>query len=246
MNQIAYFVLVAFFGWLTFWFNVFAALRGLFPYRETTHPITRRWIQEAMRFYIWLLGCSGNYSQEARLKEGSLGELRGCIVLANHPSMLDAPVLLAEIPQAICYYKASMHRGVFSNPGAHMAGYIRNDTGIDGVRQAIEHLRDGGNLILFPEGTRSPRHGLGPFLSGFALIAVQSKSPVVCLNINPHSDILSKTCPPWRCPRLPVHYLIEERLRTRAKPGERAHDFAKRIEAEYQPKEYVSTCANIE
>ncbi len=245
MKCIGYYVLVGFFGWLTFCFNTVAALRSFFPYRKTTQASTRRWIQRGMQFYIWLLKCTGNYSHEIRLKDGSLGKLKGCIVLANHPSMLDAPVLLSKIPQAICYYKASMHRGICSNPGAHMAGFIRNDSGIDGVRQAIEHLRSGGNLILFPEGTRSPAHGLGPFRSGYALIAVQSGSPVMCLTIDPHSDILSKSCPAWRCPRLPVHYLIEECFRTQAQPAERAHDFAKRIEAEYQPKEYVSPSASI-
>lgn len=245
MKQIHYFALVSFFGCLTFGFNTFAALRSLFPYRKTTHESTRSWIQRAMRFYIFLLKRSGQYTQDIRLKEGLPGDLRGCIIVANHPSMLDAPVLLAELPRAICYYKASMQRGIFSSPGARMAGFIRNDAGIDGVRLAIAHLQAGGNLILFPEGTRSPGHGLGAFQPGFGLIAVQSGCPVLCLRIDPHSDILSKICPPWSCPRLPVHYLVTEQLRTRAQPGERAHDFAKRIETAYQQDPNVSPPANI-
>jgi 1-acyl-sn-glycerol-3-phosphate acyltransferase len=245
MKLIAYYLVMALLGALLLCFNLFAVVRGLFPYRIKTRQATRKVIHCLLHVYFKLFQCSGIYSQQIVLKEGRLGDLHGCIVLANHPSMLDALVLLSELPQSICYYKEGMHPIVFSDSAAAMTGFIRNDAGIDGIRQAIRHLRAGGNLIVFPEGTRSPVQGLEPFLPGFALIAEQANSLVLCLNINPHSDILSKTCPPWRCPQLPVRYWIEERFRTHALPGERTHDFAKRIEAAYQPQNDVSPLAQI-
>lgn len=239
-KRLTYLLLVAVFGLITVGFNLVAAVRSFFPYRSGTPARTRRWIQFGMRLYIAALRKTGSYFQEIKLSKGNLSELRGYMVIANHPSMLDAPMLLAQIPDAICYYKASMHIGIFSNPGARMAGYIRNDAGIDGVRHAVKHLQSGGNLILFPEGTRSPVGGLGEFRSGFGLIAVQSGCPVLTLRVQNHSDILSKACPPWRCPQLPVYYLITEQSRTKALPGERAHDFARRIAVEYKDFQYVS------
>jgi 1-acyl-sn-glycerol-3-phosphate acyltransferase len=51
------------------------------------------------------------------------------------------------------------------------------------VQGAIERLRSGDPVLIFPEGTRSPAGGLGPFKSGAFAIAQAAKVPVVPVRI---------------------------------------------------------------
>ena len=46
-------------------------------------------------------------------------------------------------------------RNIFLGGGARLARYIRNDVGRGMVRDAVADLRDGNQLVLFPEGTRT-------------------------------------------------------------------------------------------
>jgi 1-acyl-sn-glycerol-3-phosphate acyltransferase len=60
----------------------------------------------------------------------------GLIVAANHPSMLDALIVVARLPRGVCVMKAELLRNVFLGGGARLAQYIRNDVGRGMVRDA--------------------------------------------------------------------------------------------------------------
>ena len=49
---------------------------------------------------------------------------------------------------------------------ARLAGYIRNDAPLPLVRRAGAALREGANLLIFPDGTRTVRPPVGPFKGG--------------------------------------------------------------------------------
>ena len=53
--------------------------------------------------------------------------------------------------------KSELMRNILFGPGARLARYIRNDSPRQMVREAVADLRDGGILLLFPEGTRTAR-----------------------------------------------------------------------------------------
>jgi 1-acyl-sn-glycerol-3-phosphate acyltransferase len=83
-----------------------------------------------------------------------------CIVVANHPSLLDFIVLLQDFPNAVCLYKSrSLDNPVLSS-FVQVAGYIE---GMDGTTRAskriisscCERLAQGHHVVFFPEGTRS-------------------------------------------------------------------------------------------
>ncbi len=114
------------------------------------------------------------FSGMVRLHSEALDTLRdvpGLIVVANHPSMLDALMLVARLPRSACVMKASLMRNPFLWPGARLARYIRNDSPHGMVRLAVEDLVEGGQLVLFPEGTRTTQRPVSAFRSGFTLIA---------------------------------------------------------------------------
>jgi 1-acyl-sn-glycerol-3-phosphate acyltransferase len=151
------------------------------------------------------------FSGMIRLHSDALDVLRDearLIVVANHPSMLDALMLVARLPRSACVMKASLMRNPFLWPGARLARYIRNDSPHGMVRLAVEDLAQGGQLVLFPEGTRTTRRPVNAFRPGFTLIAKLAQAPIQAVFIDTDSPYLAKGWPLWRLPPLPIVFTV--------------------------------------
>ena len=81
------------------------------------------------------------------------------IIVANHQSNFDPPLLGASVPRRIRFLAKDT---IFSNPAFHwfLTSYgafplDRDGTDIRAYRWAFSTLQNGGTLALFPEGTRS-------------------------------------------------------------------------------------------
>jgi 1-acyl-sn-glycerol-3-phosphate acyltransferase len=167
-----------------------------------------------------------------RLEAEALDVLRneaGLVIIANHPSLLDAMMLVARLPLAACVMKASLMRNPFLAAGALLARYIPNDSAHGMVRQAVNDLREGGQLVMFPEGTRTTHAPINPFAPGFALIAKHAKAPVQTVFIDTHSPYLGKGWPLWRLPPLPIEFSV--RLGQRFEPRADHEALAREVEA---------------
>ena len=99
------------------------------------------------------------------------------IIIANHQSNFDPPLLSASIPRRVYFLaKSSLFMGHaitwFLN--SYGASPVNRDGGdIRAYRWVISQLRAGKPVVLFPEGTRS-RTGMMRAKSGIAQIAIQS------------------------------------------------------------------------
>jgi 1-acyl-sn-glycerol-3-phosphate acyltransferase len=111
------------------------------------------------------------------------------IYAANHLSALDIPVLYRHLPFP---FRIIAHRLVFRVPlvGWHLraAGQLMIDPGSvalsrRALREAIETLRQGMPLVVFPEGERSPTGEMLPFRRGTFYVAVQAQADVVPMAI---------------------------------------------------------------
>jgi 1-acyl-sn-glycerol-3-phosphate acyltransferase len=76
------------------------------------------------------------------------------------------------------------------------AGYLANDHGDALVDGCAERIARGRSVVLFPEGTRSPRGGLRRFQRGAAHIALKSGCPIVPVVITCRPPTLLKG-QPW-------------------------------------------------
>ncbi|HSQ73713.1 MAG TPA: lysophospholipid acyltransferase family protein [Rubrivivax sp.] len=169
-----------------------------------------------------------------RLQAEVLDSLRdepGLIIVANHPSMLDAVMLVARLPRSACIMKASLMRNPLLGPGARLARYIRNDSTRGMIRCAVDDLRQGGQLVLFPEGTRTTRPPVNPFHASFTLIARRANAPIQAVFIDTDSPYLGKGWPLWRLPPLPIRFSV--RLGPRYAPAEDYQALRARIEADF-------------
>ncbi len=159
----------------------------------------------------------------------ALRDERGLVIVANHPSMLDALMLVARLPRSACVMKASLRRNPFLGPGARLARYIRNDSVRGMIRLAAADLQQGGQLLLFPEGTRTTQRPLNPLYASFALIAEQAQVPVQVVFIDTDSPYLSKGWPLWRLPPLPIRFSV--RLGQRFQPRGDHHALFSEVKA---------------
>ncbi len=153
----------------------------------------------------------------------------GLIIAANHPTMLDALLVIARVPRGICIMRASLMRNPFLGAGARLARYIRNDPPRGMIRSAVANLKAGGQLVLFPEGTRTVRAPINPFRPGITLIAQMAHVPIQTVLIETESRYLAKGWPIWRLPAFPV--VIRVRLGARFAPEADHQGLLRRLEA---------------
>jgi 1-acyl-sn-glycerol-3-phosphate acyltransferase len=83
-----------------------------------------------------------------------------CVVVANHPSLLDFIVFLKDLPNTVCLYKAQSLDNPVLSSFLQVAGYIEGMDGSAGAGKRIiadccERLGEGHHVAFFPEGTRS-------------------------------------------------------------------------------------------
>ena len=208
------------------WSVVALPLAVLLPERAGRR-IGRGLIARGFRFYLGALEGVGACRFDLRALDALRGS--GPLILApNHPSLLDAVMLLSRTPQAACVLKASVIDGLLFGAGARLAGYIRNDSPVEMVRRSVSELRAGGQLLLFPEGTRTTRAPVNAFRGAISLIARQAQVPVQTVLIEADSAFLGKGWPLLRRPRLPICYRV--RLGRRFDPPGDLHAFMRELE----------------
>jgi len=161
----------------------------------------------------------------SRLRKGD-----GVIIAANHPCLLDAVLVVSQLPRAVCLMKGSLARNIVLSGTARLAGYIHNKSGLGLVRKCEERLNEGANLLVFPEGTRSAGGKLLPFKMGFALVAVLTGLPVQTIILTADSNYLGKGWPLFKKPAFPVHYSLRLGRRFQPAAGEDAKTFGEAVE----------------
>ncbi len=168
-----------------------------------------------------------------RIESSALDVLRdepgGLIIAANHPTMFDALIVVARIRRGVCVMKAELLDNVFLGTGARLARYIRNDAGRGMVRDAVATAREGGQLVLFPEGTRTTRRPINPLRPGITLIAHLAQVPIQTVVIETDSPYLTKGWPLLKAPPAPV--VVRVRLGERFEPQADHRALLRRLEA---------------
>jgi len=108
------------------------------------------------------------------------------IIVANHQSNIDPPLLGASLPRNLCFLAKET---AFGNPPARWLLYNygaypikRDKLDISAIRWALNKLSKDNAIVLFPEGTRSPGK-MKKALSGITLLAIKSGAPILPIGI---------------------------------------------------------------
>lgn len=192
--------------------------------------IGRAAISMGYRVFWRVAGWSGLLRMDASVLDRLAAE-PGLIVVANHPSLLDALMLVARLPRSFCIMKASLARHPMLGPGARLARYVGNDSALDMVRAAVGELKAGGQLVIFPEGTRTTTAPINAFRPGLTVVAKLADAPIQTVFIDTGSPYLGKGWPVWRLPPLPIEFRV--RMGRRFQPAPDAQALLEQIETYY-------------
>ncbi|HEY5812726.1 MAG TPA: lysophospholipid acyltransferase family protein [Terrimicrobiaceae bacterium] len=159
-----------------------------------------------------------------------LRDLRGTVLAPNHPSLIDAVILLSVVPRSVCIMRANLSKSPFLGGAARLAGFVPNDRGPALVRQGMEKLLSGENLLIFPEGTRTATQAINPLKNGFALIAKKTGASIQTLFIEREGRYLSKGISLFAFARPPFRFRLQLGQRILPSATESAQELSARLE----------------
>ena len=143
------------------------------------------------KIFVWLM-CSLKLIDVKIQNETKLKQLRGSIVVANHPSLIDVVILVSRIPHSICVVKGSLFQNFFIKfliRHVYLSNAMQPE---EFMKHAAECLNDGYNIIIFPEGTRTVKNKQVHLHRGFAYLHIYSKHDIQPIHIKNTPHILGK------------------------------------------------------
>jgi 1-acyl-sn-glycerol-3-phosphate acyltransferase len=119
------------------------------------------------------------------------------VLVANHPTLCDVTSIVSKFPNVVAVARPSLANHPLLRRLVRACGFI--PIGAHMLREAEERLRMGFDVLIFPEGTRSPLGGpLHPFHRGAFELAARANVPIVLLKLTCTPPALSKRLPIWR------------------------------------------------
>jgi len=111
-----------------------------------------------------------------------------CIIAANHCSYLDPPLVGVACKRAIHYLarKSLLDVPILGPilPDLNVIPVDQKNADRSALMGAIRVVKNGGAVLIFPEGTRSPDGELQPAQPGIGMIAAKTGAPVVPVKIS--------------------------------------------------------------
>jgi 1-acyl-sn-glycerol-3-phosphate acyltransferase len=222
------------------WALIALVLSVTLPAR-TARKVGRLGAMWSFRGYLATMEAIGAF----RLDFGDLDALRDAgplIIAPNHPCLLDAPLIVSRLPNAVCVMKRVLLGNFLLGPAARLARYVRNDSLLRLLTHAGDELRQGGQLLLFPEATRSVADPIGPFTEAVGAISRRSGVAVQTVIIEAGSDFLAKGRSVVACPGLPLTYRL--RLGRRFDPPQDVRAFTTELERYFTRELATRTAAS--
>jgi 1-acyl-sn-glycerol-3-phosphate acyltransferase len=215
---------------LSFGFVIAPALFLVVPNRARRQRITRSVASGAFRVLV-------NMMVGLRILTVDLGALvqrriRGQVVVANHPTYIDVVFLLAYLPDTVCVFKRSILRNPVMAGAVFTAGYLVNRDGPELIDAAAKAVQSGSNLLVFPEGTRSPAEGgLHAFHRGAAHVSLRAGRPIVPIAVSANPPMLARGRRWYALPRTPTHFRFEVLEPIHVQTDDSASHLARRLTA---------------
>ncbi|MDR2211853.1 MAG: 1-acyl-sn-glycerol-3-phosphate acyltransferase [Spirochaetaceae bacterium] len=174
---------------------IFPPLRLVLHSRRRFRRRARALVSLSFRFFIQIMTLLGIVRLDAG-DRARYRKLSGKIVAANHPSLLDVVMLFALIPNGDCIVRGGLSKTIVS--GVVRQLYIPNTLDFEKLLEDCrESLEEGNCIIIFPEGSRTPRHGESRYKKGAARISLYSHCPVVPVKIGGNDKYGLGKGDPW-------------------------------------------------
>lgn len=120
------------------------------------------------------------------------------VVISNHQSFVDIPLLLGYFPKSIGFVaKKEIRNWLIFNFWMDRAQCVFLDRknpkrALSSMKEAMKSIKNGNSIVIFPEGTRSSDGEVGEFKKGSFKLATSTKVPIVPVAIDGTFDVMNK------------------------------------------------------
>lgn len=181
---------------LSIWFYFTVGFVVLFsPFYLAAYPFTKnreiRYQRLNHYFYrgLFLVARTLGRGHKWRIDDG-IRSIRSAVVVCNHQSYLDPLLLISLLERQKTIVKSSFFKVPIFSQMLQLSGYLPSvatgklsDLMIRRIEEMDAYLAAGGNLFIFPEGTRSRNGRIGALNRGAFKIAKRCNAPIEVLSI---------------------------------------------------------------
>jgi 1-acyl-sn-glycerol-3-phosphate acyltransferase len=204
------------------WFNLLLIVQRD---RVKRRRLARRSIAASFRFFMNVMRLTGVLDYRIDNLEALRSE-RGCLVIANHPTLIDYVILASVMPETDCLVKSALLRNPFVSGVIRAADYLINSEADTLLAASQRRLAQGDTLLIFPEGTRTRVGEAMTLQRGAANIAVRCGSDLRVVVIHCSEHLLDKKSRWYDVPPRKPFFTVDVRERVNI------HDFYDATEQE--------------
>ncbi len=166
---------------------------------EKKRLVARRCISYCFNFFINTLRYLSVINCQIIGKE-ILAQDQRCLIVANHPSLIDYVILASVMPTTDCIVKSSLKKNIFVKGVIRAADYLVNNQSDILLPECTRRFEKNETLIIFPEGTRTVYGEPLKLQRGAANIAVRCRVNIRLVHIECDERMLDKQSPWYRIP----------------------------------------------
>lgn len=192
-----------FFGIGAFIINYF-----IIPFKKQNKNTSYKVVSGAWKFFVSMLQKTKIISIEIDNKE-KLKDIKGKIVVANHPSFIDVVLLTSILPKSVCVAKKELKKNFFMGNIVKSLYLINDENKETLIKDAKNILDEGFNIIIFPTGTRTLENEPLILHKGASMIAISLKVNIVPIFIKTDYKFLAKKQKVYDAGDKPVKYFIK-------------------------------------
>jgi len=170
------------------WFNLLLIFQRDRAKRRT---LARRSISASFRLFLTIARGIGVLDYRIQNLEALRAD-KGCLVVANHPTLIDYVLLASVMPETDCLVKSALLRNPFVSGVIRAADYLINRDADTLLNASQQRLAQGETLLIFPEGTRTRVGEAISLQRGAANIAVRCQCDLRVVLIHCSEHLLDK------------------------------------------------------
>lgn len=169
-------------------------------------------IHKTWRFFIQLMEKAGSIKvlleNPEKLETETQQNTKGKIIVANHPSFIDIVLLIGLMPNTICIAKKELKKNFFMGNIVKSLYLINDQDNEKLLKDAVEVLNNGFNIVIFPTGTRTLEGEELKLHKGASMMALHAKADILPVYISCNYRFLAKNQKIYDAGKKPVQYTI--------------------------------------